>query len=105
MSAEVFTLVGGSLFEELELDSIDEEFNDYALKDVLLYEELAGCIITHIGSSSLFPEHVMATNPELEGNVNKGTCLDHVIVGLELVFGVAHQKREAPAATHKGDAT
>ncbi|KAK1665599.1 hypothetical protein QYE76_053758 [Lolium multiflorum] len=67
MSAEVLTHVGGlSLFQELELDSADEEFNDYPLKDVLLYEKLVDCIITHIGSSSLFPEHVMATNLELE---------------------------------------
>jgi hypothetical protein len=47
MSAEVLTHVGGlSLFQELELDSADEEFNDYPLKDVLLYEKLVDCIIT-----------------------------------------------------------
>jgi hypothetical protein len=106
----MLTHVGGlSIFQQLELDSANEAFHDSSLKDVLWYEELTDCIVTHIGSSSLFLEYVMVTNPELARKVHKGTCLDHVIGGLEFVFSVVpseegnHQQLLAREMQHGTD--
>jgi hypothetical protein len=65
-------------------------------------------VTSWIGSLSLFLEHVMVTNPELEGKVNKGTCLDHVC-GLEFLFAVVpleegkHQQLLAREMQHGTD--
>jgi hypothetical protein len=73
MYAEVLTVVGDlSLFHEFELNSAYEVFDDSPLKDMVWYEEIAGCVLTHIGISSLFLEQNIDTHHDLEGG---GVCL------------------------------
>jgi hypothetical protein len=87
MYAEVLTHVGGfSLFQEFEQKSAYEVFTDCPLKDVLWYEELANCVVTRIGSSSLFLEQSMDTQYELDGWLEKPTRLKHGIDGVRVVF-------------------
>jgi hypothetical protein len=87
MSFEVLTCVGGfSLFHEFEQNSADEAFNDSHPKDVLWHEELADCVITHIGNSTLFLEQIMDIHHELKWGIDKPTRLGLGRGGFQVVF-------------------
>jgi hypothetical protein len=86
MSAEVLTQIGGlSLFQELPTDTSD------AMAEMLpgcmvCDDETADQVLTHVGSFSLFIEIDLDTHHELEGDIDKPTCLEHAIEGVGHVF-------------------
>lgn len=105
MYAEVLTHVRGfSLFQEFEQKSAYEVFTDCPSKDVLWYEELANCVVTCIGSSSLFLEQSMDTQHELDGWLEKPTRLKHGIDGVRVVFPVVLSEKMPARTTVKRDA-
>jgi hypothetical protein len=69
---EVFTCVGGStIFMELDIDSANMVFEDD--------------VVTTVGGVALFLEQNMDNQYELEGEIDKNTCLDHGVGGFRVV--------------------